>query len=454
MPPHSRRRPGWTVREVPASTVGVTSAAHDDATAAQHSAERVPLYVWLFLAGLTLTMFAGFTDQIGLPIPLDRPLLALAAVLWIAEPGRERLRARAFYAVAAATILWTTLSWMSTWPTADSSTTFALLDRVVMPLAMFPLGAVVFSTAQRRELLLRTAALMAIYAGFTGLAQYLGLRGLLFPRYLATALDLTPTARVGGPWLAPEPLGMVSVLAIFMAGLLVHTSRSSLWRVIGAVGVVGGSIGTVVCLTRSTWLSAVLAGLVVCLMVPRLRRRLPLALLLGVAFATAALVLLPEFRDELLQRLFYGRSVDDRQNTNAAALRIIEQMPLFGIGWGEFINQNILWVRQADDYPVTSVVIEVHNVFLSRAAETGVLGAVLWALCFATGPMLGVLAKPQQAWSRHWKLLGIAAFFVWLVPSLTSPNPYLTPNYLIWLLWGVAARGILIDLPERTGRDD
>ncbi|MFT4217185.1 MAG: O-antigen ligase family protein [Micropruina sp.] len=411
---------------------------------------REPAYVWLFLAGLVFTMFNGHSAEMGLPIPPDRPLLALAALLWFLEPARERLRVRAFFAIAAATIVWTTLSWMSTWPTADNSAFFALLDRIIVPLAMFPLGAVIFATAHRRELLLRTVALMGIYVGFTGLAEYLDLSGLLYPRYIATALSLTPTARVGGPWLSPEPVGMVSILAICMSGLLVHITRSRLWRAIGVIGVIGGMIGTVVCFTRSTWLAAVVAGLAVSLLVPRLRRRLPVTLLVLVAVAAALLFVLPEVRDELVSRLLYGRSVFDRQNTNAAALRIIEQLPLFGIGWGQFLQENIFWVRQADDYPVTSVVIEVHNVFLSRAAETGVLGALLWALCFATGPLLGLLAKPNAAWSRHWKLVGLAAFLAWVVPSMTSPNPYLTPNYLVWLIWGIAARGILIDLPQSS----
>ena len=408
---------------------------------------REPAYVWLLLAALVFTMFK--TSEMGLPIPPDRPLFALAALLWFLDPERDRLRARSFYAVAGATVVWTALSWMSTWPTSDTYPAFALLDRIVMPLAMFPLGAAVFATAHRRELLLRTSALLAVYLGFTGLMEYLGLHSLLVPSYIATGPSQGADGRAGGPWLAPEPLGMVSVLAIFMAGLLFHIAKERLWRVIGVAGVFSGLIGAVVCLTRSTWLSAILAGLVVGLLVPRLRRRLPLVILLVVVLGTLMLVLFPEFRDNLATRLFTERSVYDRQNTNAAALQIVQQLPLFGIGWGEFISQNVLWVRQADTYPVTTVTIEVHNVFLARAAETGVLGALLWALCFATGPMLGLLAKPGAAWSRHWKLIGLAAFVVWIVPSMTSPNPYLTPNYLIWLIWGIAARGSLIDLPRR-----
>ncbi|MFT3944487.1 MAG: O-antigen ligase family protein [Ancrocorticia sp.] len=419
----------------------------------QHAAPRTgsyePSYVWLLLAGLVFTMFTGYSDLMGLPIPLDRPLIALAGLLWFLDPARDRLRVRAFYVVAGATIVWTLLSWMSIWPNSDTQPAFALLDRIIVPLLMFPLGAVIFSTEHRRELLLRMLALMGIYTGFTALIEWGGPRWLLFPRYIAETPIATDVFRPGGPWLSPEPVGMVSVLTLFAAGLLVYVSQQWLWRIIGAVGVIFGMIGAVACLTRSNWVAGILAGLAIAALVPRLRRRLVLIAVLFVIAGAVTLILLPEFREQLLARLFTERSLYDRQNTNAAAIRIIQQLPLFGIGWGQFIHENVLWVRQADTYPVTSVTIEVHNVFLARAAETGILGALLWGLCFITGPLLGLIAKPGTAWSRHWKLLGVAAFFVWIVPTMASPNPYLTPNYLVWLIWGIAARGILIDLPRR-----
>jgi O-antigen ligase len=196
------------------------------------------------------------------------------------------------------------------------------------------------------------------------------------------------------------------------------------------------------------WAAVLAAGLVIGLLLRRTRRWMPLLIIAVVVFATAVLYALPEFRDALVGRLTTESSVFDRQNTYDAAWRIVAALPLFGIGWGEFIRQNVLWVRQADTYPVTTVTIEIHDVFLSRAAETGIVGGLLWILCFATGPALGLLARPRTLWAARWKLAGLAAFFIWVIPSLTSPNPYPMPNYLVWLVWGVASRGILVRLPD------
>ncbi len=415
--------------------------------------ETVPLYVWLFLAGLVFTMFSGHTADLGLPIPLDRPLIAVAVVLLFLDRRRDHLRWRAFYAIGAATVLWTLLSWVSSGSLGDSYKLYALVDRVILPLAMFPLGALVFSTDRRRELLARTAAVLGIYLGIVGILEYSGLSAFAFPGYIGSLQDPTATeVRAGGPWLSPEPFGMVAALSLFLAILLYRTSRSVPWRVVAALGAVGGLVGALLSMTRSVWAAVLGAGLLVGLLVPKARRRLPAAIILVVVAGAAILAAFPEFRDALLTRLTTERSVYDRQNTYAAAWRIVSLLPLFGIGWGEFVRQNVLWVRQADTYPVTTVTIEIHDVFLARAAETGVIGGVLWILCFVTGPLLGLLARPRTTTARYWKLVGAAATLVWLFPSLASPNPYPTPNYLVWLLWGIAARGILVKLPAAAPR--
>lgn len=406
-----------------------------------------PPYVWLFLAGLVLTMFSGHSGDLGLPLPLDRLLLASAALLWFLDPDRDRLRPRAFYIVAALTVLWTTLSWVSSGSLTDSYKLFGLLDRIIVPLLMFPLGAVIFGTAHRRELLLRTVSVLGVYLGVVGVLEYLGLHSLIFPSYIGGLREQSEEFRAGGPWLSPEPYGMVAALALVLSILLFRTTRSAAWRVVAVAGMAGGLVGSVLCMTRSVWGAVLAAGLLAGLILKRTRRWMPLIVLAVVAVAVLLLYAFPDFRDALLARLTTERSVFDRQNTYEAAWLIVAQLPLFGIGWGEFITQNVLWVRQADTYPVTTVTIEIHDVFLSRAAETGIIGGLLWILCVATGPLLGLLAKPQTLSAARWKLAGLAAFLIWFFPSLTSPNPYPMPNYLIWLVWGIAARGILVQLP-------
>lgn len=305
-----------------------------------------PAYVWIFLAGLVLLMFAGHSGDIGLPVPLDRPLIALAAVLYFLDPDRERLRTRAFYIVGGLTVFWTLFSWVSSGSLTDSYKLFSFVDRVALPLVMFPLGALMFSTAHRRELLLRTMALIGIYLGIVGVLEYANLYALVFPSYIGELSD--HSERSGGPFLAPEPYGMVAALALVLSVLLWHTTSSARWRLVAVAGAFAGFVGSVICMTRSVWGAVLAAGLVTGLLVRRTRRWVPLMIVAVVALATVVLYALPEFRDALFSRLTTERSVYDRQNTYDAAWRIVAALPLFGIGWGEFISQNVLWVRQAD----------------------------------------------------------------------------------------------------------
>ncbi len=61
----------------------------------------------------------------------------------------------------------------------------------------------------------------------------------------------------------------------------------------------------------------------------------------------------------------------DRQNTDLAALRIMKEKPIFYIGWDNFLNVAPNYMLQQPNYPITGLGIEIHNVFLSHAADPG-----------------------------------------------------------------------------------
>jgi O-antigen ligase len=196
-------------------------------------------------------------------------------------------------------------------------------------------------------------------------------------------------------------------------------------------------------LTRSVWIGTVVGTLVVVLLLPSLRRR---ALLLAAGAASAlGLVLwtVPALTERVLHRATTEGSVYDRQNTNAAALRVIAEHPLDGLGWTRFLTQGTDWVRQADTYPVTNVDIEVHNVVLARAAELGLPGAVLWVACVLAGPGLAFLRRPADPDLAGWRVLFCAYASVWLVCTMVSPVPYVLANNLLWLLAGTLLAGHL-----------
>src|SRR4051812_9809028 len=325
-------------------------------------------------------MLSGNSARLGLPFPPDRILMAAALGLLVLTGGLRdvaALRWRAVHTAMTATVLWTLWSALAHDSLSTSYGSYALLDRIVMPFLLFALAPVLFAEERDRQLLLRTLTVLGIYLGATAVFEVLGPSALVFPRYI-----LDPTAgilfgRARGPFVEAGADGLVLACCLFAALLSFSRSRGK-WRIASAVSAGLASIGVLLSLTRSVWVGTIVGALVVMLIVPTLRRRIT-ALLAGAAATVGTLLLVvPGLATTLTDRLTTERSVYDRQNVNAAALRAIAAHPIDGVGWMQWLGQSTDWVRQADTYPVTTVHIEIHNVVLSRAAELGLVGAGLW----------------------------------------------------------------------------
>jgi O-antigen ligase len=353
------------------------------------------------------------------------------------------LRWRAVHTAMTATVVWTLWSALGHDSLATSYGTYALLDRIVMPFLLFTLAPILFAEERDRQLLLRTLTVLGIYLGATAVFEVLGPSVLVFPRYI-----MDPTAgilfgRARGPFVEAEADGMVLACCLFAALLSVTRSRGR-WRIASAAAAALTSVGALLTLTRSIWVGTVVGALVVIVIVPPLRRRI-VAILAGAAAVVGALLLVvPGLTTTLLDRLTTERSVYDRQNVNAAALRAIAAHPVDGVGWMQWLGQSTDWVRQADTYPVTKVTIEIHNVVLSRAAELGLVGAGLWVACVLAGPVLAMLRRPTEASLEGWHPVFVGYACVWGVCIMLSPVPYVLPNNLFWLIGGMILRDHLV----------
>jgi O-antigen ligase len=125
-----------------------------------------------------------------------------------------------------------------------------------------------------------------------------------------------------------------------------------------------------------------------------------------------------------------------RENTNLAALRIIEARPLTGVGWERFKEVNPHWIRQQDDIPMAGVGEGVHNVFLANASELGLPGAFLW-LAGAVLAICGALARRVSPELRPWQILLLGVTVIVVVAGSLGPLPYAFPLLTLWTLAGL-----------------
>ncbi len=417
------------------------------------AARGFPVYVWLFLAFLGLNMLSGYSGLVGLPIGPDRLFFAGFVVLLVLDRRTWQQRKVKVGFVHLAMLALVVIA-LDSAQRAGSLTSgvgaFALLDRLVIPFVLFVLAPLVLSNPARRDLFLKFAVLMALYLGLTALFELAGPRALIFPRYIADSSVGIHFGRARGPFLESVANGVVMVQVGFAAGFAAVRFRTW-WRYVSVLAVLLCALGVLLTLTRSVWVGAAASVLLVGVIVPRLRRYLP-TVVVGLTIAVGALLtFVPALSNGVNARVNDQRPIWDRQNSNNAALRIMEERPLTGIGWQQFVDHGVDFVRQARDYPITATHLEVHNVLLSRGAELGVPGLLLFVTALALGPLRGVVTRTRDAEHQGWRVVLLGASVAWLAGAMLSPFGTPLPNFLLWLLAGVVLAPATVGRREPPG---
>jgi O-antigen ligase len=198
-------------------------------------------------------------------------------------------------------------------------------------------------------------------------------------------------------------------------------------------------LGVFLTLTRTVWLGAIIATIVTLGLTPRLRRYLVPAAVAGALLVYGAMLALPDIAEQARSREATQSSVWDRQNSNAAALRMLEAKPLVGFGWDRFEEESLPYYRQAFEHPLSEVG-QVHNVYLSNLAELGLIGTSLWLLALLVG-VGGALARRPPPSLRAWRVGLVAIATMWVIAAGLDPLPYVFPNLLLWTWAGVLWAG-------------
>lgn len=391
--------------------------------------------MWLLLLGLAANIFSSQAFRLGFPVGPDRLLIGGAVVLFLLDPRRPRIVLDTVAVMMAAFTSWVLASMVWQGTLADPVSLYAALDRVMVPFLLFAVGAPMFGTPRRRDALLQT---LTIVGGLLAVCAVLETwaPGLVRPSFIVDSSIGLGFGRARGPFLSPE--GMGAALAVCGVAAFAFSVRSARWRGVAQVTGYMCILGVALSMTRAIWIAA-LAGLVVAVLIsPATRRPIRNGVMACVGVGLLLSWLLPDLRERFVARGGQADSVYDRLGSNDAALRILDQMPLTGIGWRQFFPRSTDWVRQSDAYPINNVAIEVHNVVLSRAAELGVPAAIVFCSIIVLGPLsvLRCRAVPQEL--EVWRAVAVVSMTVWLVAGLFGPMATSFPTYVPWLLAGVA----------------
>jgi putative inorganic carbon (hco3(-)) transporter len=393
--------------------------------------------------GLALTIVSGHWGDVGSPIPFDRLVLAIGLGGVMLRPDMRKdvlLRLRQPVSLLlAAVALYTIVSAWRAGTLTSSDGSFALLDSLgLIPFALYVVAPVVFRTAKDRDILLGSLVAVGAYLGVTALFETIGLKSLVFPRYILDEGVGIHFDRARGPFTEAAANGLAMYGCGVAATIAAYRWRGQRRTMIAVLAIALCAAGTLFTLTRAVWLGSLLATLLALLLFKPLRRYFLPATGLAALLAVASLVVVPGLASEAQERQSDLRPVWDRLNTNAAALRMVEARPLTGFGWNTYAEASIPYMHQADTYPLTGAGLDVHNVFLARFAELGLIGGTLWvlALCVAIG---GTAIRAGPASMFPWRVGLVAIAINWLIVANFVPLTFAFPNALLWFWAGLVS---------------
>jgi O-antigen ligase len=216
------------------------------------------------------------------------------------------------------------------------------------------------------------------------------------------------------------------------------TWRDPRWKKI-AIFVAGlCALGILLTVTRAAWIAGGAGTLVALLAIRELRRFVVPAIAVVGTGVLLAFALIPGLQDEASERAGDDSPIWDRQNSNAAAVRMLADRPLLGFGWGTFPYYSGDYYRQGPDYPLTFVG-NLHNVYLANAVELGLVGALLWLVATVVA-VVGSITRRGPPDLRIWKIGLIACSVCYAISALSTPLGFALPTWLLWT-WAGVARG-------------
>ncbi len=285
--------------------------------------------------------------------------------------------------------LWFLLSaWTGGEPSKGVNPTGTWTFYILMPACIYALVRI--SPPQPRDLQIIVSALIAlgVYLAVTGWFESRGWYAWVFPQFIADPQRWEFLGRARGPLLNPSANGILLTIALgFVALRAYHGSRAAKvgYGLIGLMML----IGIYATLTRSVWLGAGLSLVVIFWsQMPRWTKVLGLASLVLLGGMTAIGLkeqLLRMKRDKALSAAEAEKSIQLRPLLAIVALEMVKDAPLAGHGFGNYKrNSQPYFSDRSYDLPLEQARGYVqHNLWLSVAADTGLIGLILFSSLLA-----------------------------------------------------------------------
>ncbi len=285
------------------------------------------------------------------------------------------------------------------------------------------------------------------YLAVTGLCETAGLWSFVFPRYIADPNVGLHFGRARGPMVHSVTYGVYLSTALLALWQLLRTAPTRPRKLALAALVPLFAAGLYVSLTRSVWMGAGIAALVVVAMTfPAPWRRLAF----GGAIA-GALFLLVFKLDSIIGLQREGsvadtrNSVDMRGSFAYVSWLMFQDRPIWGFGFGQFPTAKLDYLAdRTSDLPLEQIRGYVHhNGYLSLLTETGLVGLGLFLAVLTGWSRRAWLLSRDAAepdWARALGPLALGVFAIYATQLMFHELSY-TPldHALVFFIAGLTA---------------
>ncbi|NTW29292.1 MAG: hypothetical protein HGA39_08040 [Coriobacteriia bacterium] len=391
---------------------------------------------WALMAALVLLvavapLIADLRVKIG-SVPVEPVILAMAVAIVAAIPflrrlGASRLPSNPIEIPALAFIGFSALTVLFSSSIASSALTWV---RYAMYIVVALVVAAACVRAENRRLL--SWAFMAAGVVTMGVAAW----QLLVPTAASMqfAVDAEAKVRVYSLFHNPNPYSEYLMFYIAVALVLAMKERGALRYLAGAL-LACGTVTLFFTYTRGSWLGLAV-GAVIGLSMISFRT------LIGFAVSGGVLLLAVP---GALQRLVTGLTVNDSTDTRLGlwnlAVHMIQTHPITGVGLGRYDEVTKLVLLAIPSLGIGLDAITPHNSYLLLAAETGVLGGLLYAWLIWRVCRMGLAYGRIASADRHVRneVAGYTIAIVGFAFAALTNNTFQNPPAVIffWVLLGM-----------------
>ncbi len=296
--------------------------------------------------------------------------------------GRVRLRpvwpiAGAMFAVALCFLVSAAVSGFET--RSVVTVHYRLIGGYLFPFCVFALVLHGFEGERDFRRLLVFFAIVSVYLVFTGWCEQLGLRALIFPRFINDPSVGIHWGRVRGPFVMSAAMGLALTYCYFNNLVLARSAGAWRWLLYGLNVVMLPAIFWTK--TRSVWLALVFCSLI---WVLYSRRRTTRVVGVSLLLAAGLLIAVVNMENFLGKERAKGGMTDMepilmRVGLAKMSWRIFQENPVSGVGFGHFRDRAPSYARDPSSgaFAFGSSALE-HNNLLSILAETGAVGVLLY----------------------------------------------------------------------------